>query len=211
MLKCRCLIAVWLALSSSAAFAHPHSFIEMNTTFIADNQQLTGLRMVWVMDELTSADLLYDAENADSDPEVWKKLAAEVMANVLAQHYFTDIYRQGQQIKYMELPTEYYLSRDGHKAVLEFVLPLAKPQPLAGDAFEISTYDPAYFVDISYQDQQSLHLPAEMAKQCKVSLITPKLNTSLKAYALSLDKNDSPDEDLELGRQFAQKVRLTCQ
>lgn len=211
MLKLCCLIALWLALSIHSAFAHPHSFIEINTTFIAHNQQLTGLKMAWVMDELTSADLLYDADNAASDPEVWKKLAAEVMANVLAQHYFTNIYRQDQPIKYTELPTEYHLSREGHKAVLTFVLPLAKPQPLVGDAFEIFTYDPAYFVDMFYHDQHSLHLPAEMVEQCKVILTTPKLNSSLKAYALSLDKNDSPDEDLELGRQFAQRVTLTCQ
>ncbi len=56
--------------------------------------------MVWTMDEITSSDLLYDAENAKSDSEIWKKLAAEVMANVLGQHYFTDIYRDGQPVKY---------------------------------------------------------------------------------------------------------------
>jgi ABC-type uncharacterized transport system substrate-binding protein len=32
-----------------------------------------------------SADLLYDAGNAKAGSEVWKKLAAEVMANVLGQ------------------------------------------------------------------------------------------------------------------------------
>jgi len=67
--------------------------------------------MVWVIDEITSADLLYDAKNAKSDLVVWKKLAAQVMANVLGQYYFTDIYRNGKPVKYLNLPTEYHLSR----------------------------------------------------------------------------------------------------
>ncbi|TQI81747.1 ABC-type uncharacterized transport system substrate-binding protein [Serratia fonticola] len=211
MMKLRALVVSLLMLFCAGASAHPHSFIDMNTTFVAKDQKLVGLKMVWVMDEITSADLLYDAENAKSDSEIWKKLAAQVMANVLGQHYFTDIYREGKPVKYLNLPTEYHLSRQGHKAVLEFVLPLAEPQALAGKPFEISTYDPTYFVDMTYQDEKALHLPPEMAKQCKFSLMTPKPDASLQAYALSLDKSDSPGEDMALGQQFAQRVTLTCQ
>lgn len=210
MMRLRRLVLSFMMLFSLGAMAHPHSFIDMNTTFVSKDQQLIGLKMVWVMDEMTSADLLYDAENAASDSEVWKKLAAEVMANVLGQHYFTDIYRDGQAVKYLNLPTEYHLSRQGHKAVLEFVLPLAEPQPLAGKPFDIATYDPTYFVDMTYQDKKALHLPPEMADRCKFTLMTPKPDALLQAYALSLDKNDSPGEDMALGQQFAQRVTLQC-
>ncbi|MEE4484677.1 DUF1007 family protein [Serratia ficaria] len=211
MMKLRRILAGACALFSAGAGAHPHSFIDMNTTFVAKDQRLVGMKMVWVMDEITSADLLYDAGNAKSDSVVWKKLAAEVMANVLGQHYFTDVYRDGKPVKYLNLPSEYRLSRQGNQAVLEFVLPLADPQPLAGKPFEIATYDPTYFVDMTYKDQAALHLPPEMAQQCQLSLKTPKPDASLQAYALSLDKNDSPGEDMALGQQFAQRVTLQCQ
>jgi ABC-type uncharacterized transport system substrate-binding protein len=49
-----------------------------------------------------------------------------------------------------------------------------------------------------------------MAQQCSYKLMTPQPNASLQAYALSLDKNDSPGEDLALGQQFAQRVTLQC-
>lgn len=196
---------------SQIAEAHPHSFIDMDATFVSEKQTLVGIKMVWTMDEITSADLLYDAENAKSDSEIWKKLAAEVMANVLGQHYFTDIYRDGKPVKYKNLPTEYHLSRKGHRAVLEFVLPLAEPQPLVGKPFIISTYDPTYFVDMTYAGNKAVRLSAEMAKSCKLTLFTPNPNASLQAYALSLDKSDSPGEDMELGKQFAQRVTVQCQ
>lgn len=196
---------------SQIAEAHPHSFIDMDATFVSEKQTLVGIKMVWTMDEITSADLLYDAGNAKSDSEIWKKLAAEVMANVLGQHYFTDIYRDGKPVKYKNLPTEYHLSRKGHQAVLEFVLPLAEPQPLVGKPFIISTYDPTYFVDMTYAGNKAVRLSAEMAKNCKLTLFTPNPNASLQAYALSLDKSDSPGEDMELGKQFAQRVTVQCQ
>jgi ABC-type uncharacterized transport system substrate-binding protein len=133
------------------------------------------------------------------------------MANVLGQHYFTDIYRDGKPVKYRNLPTEYHLSRKGHQAVLAFFLPLAEPPPLVGKPFIISTYDPTYFVDMTYTDNKAIRLSPEMEKRCKMILFTPNPDTSLQAYALSLDKNDSPGEDLELGQQFAQQVTVQCQ
>lgn len=199
-----CLALPW------AVSAHPHSFIDMQTTLVTQDKQLTGLKMVWTMDEITSADLLYDAQKAKTDSDIWKKLAAEVMARVLSQHYFTDFYRDGKPIKYLDLPSEYTLSRKGDQAVLEFVMPLATPQPLSGKPMIFSTFDPSYFVDMTYKDQSALHVPPELVQSCSINLFTPKPDASLQSYALSLDKADAPPEDMDLGQQFAQKVTLQC-
>lgn len=193
------------------ALAHPHSFIDMRMTVEGQNDLITGLRMTWMMDPMTSADLLYDAGAASKEAEVWKKLAAEVMANVLGQHYFTDIFRDGKPVKYAPVPSEYHLSRHGNQAVLEFVLPLAHPQPLAGKPLLISTYDPTYFVDMSYKEDKAIAVNPALSSRCHTTLTTPKPDASLQSYALSLDKNDSPDEDMALGQQFAQRVTLQCQ
>ena len=195
---------------SAVSDAHPHSFIDMQTELLADGDALTALKMRWTMDEITSADLLYDAGDAKPGSETWKKLAAEVMANVLGQHYFSEVWHNGQRVKFLNLPTSYGLSRSGNKAVLEFVLPLAEPPRLAGQRFDILTFDPTYFVDMTYNDAHSLSLPASLQGRCQVALQTPKPDSSLKQYALSLDKADAPPEQMDLGRQFAQKVTLTC-
>lgn len=203
---------LWLAAGfSPAVLAHPHSFIEMQTTLVHQDDQLTGLKMRWVMDEITSADLLYDAGEAKPDSVVWKKLAAEVMANVLGQHYFSEFWHQKQPVKFDNLPPEYHLSRQGHKAVLEFILPLAHPQALKGQRYLFSTFDPTYFVDMYYDSEKSLTVPPELAARCRFQLQTPQPDASMQAYALSLDKADAPPEEIDLGRQFAQTVTLICQ
>lgn len=202
----------WLALLLSPfAWSHPHSFIAMQTTPVVNHERLTGLKMVWTMDEITSADLLYDAGNAAPDSPVWKKLAAEVMANVLAQHYFTEFWHQGKAVKFDNLPPSYALARNGAQAVLTFILPLAQPQPLAGQTYTFSSFDPTYFVDMSYKDAQALSLPDTLASRCQLTLHTPEPDAALKNFALSLDKADAPPESMDLGRQFAQKVTLSCQ
>ncbi|KAA5921414.1 DUF1007 family protein [Pantoea sp. Bo_2] len=206
----RALFALLMVLSP-ALLAHPHSFIDMKTELVVQGDTFTGLKMIWTMDEITSADLLYDAGEAKPGSVVWKKLAAGVMANVLGQHYFSEIWHNKQRVKFLNLPTEYNLSRNGHKAVLEFVLPLAEPPTLAGQRFEILTFDPTYFVDMFYDNPGALTLPPALQTRCKFALNTPKPNASLKQYALSLDKADAPAEEMDLGRQFAQTVVLTCQ
>ncbi|APG19226.1 hypothetical protein A3780_17250 [Kosakonia radicincitans] len=207
----QCVTGVFLALLSFTVSAHPHSFIQLKTQVLAENGHFSGLKMRWTMDEITSADLLYDAGNAQPGDEVWKKLAAEVMANVLGQHYFTEVWHNGQKVKFLNRPTEYGMEREGHQAVLTFILPLAEPQPLSGQQYTFSTFDPTYFVDMSYDKASDASLTAELQKSCKLAVHTPKPGEEVLNYAQSLDKADAPEEDMELGKQFAQTVTLSCQ
>ena len=135
----RIIMTLFLAILSFGAGAHPHSFIHLKTEIVSENDQFVALKMRWTMDEITSADLLYDAGNAKPGDEIWKKLAAEVMANVLGQHYFTEVWHDGKKVKFKNRPTEYGMEREEHQAVLTFVLPLAEAQPLSGQKYTIST------------------------------------------------------------------------
>ncbi|MCG7781077.1 DUF1007 family protein [Lelliottia amnigena] len=203
--------ALFLAVLSFAAAAHPHSFISMKTELVADDAQISGLKMRWTMDEITSADLLYDAGDAKPGDEIWKKLAAEVMANVLSQHYFTEFWHNGQKVKFLNRPTTYGMARDGHQAVLTFILPLAQPQPLAGKKYTFATFDPSYYVDMSYAEDRDVTLPAALQKRCSIAVHTPKPSDETLNFAIALDKDDAPPEDMELGKQFAQQVTVKCQ
>ncbi|MDN8599165.1 DUF1007 family protein [Citrobacter sp. S2-9] len=212
MQRVKCIaVTLFLAVLSFGAGAHPHSFIRLQTQIVSENDQFVALKMRWTMDEITSADLLYDAGNAKPGDEIWKKLAAEVMANVLGQHYFTEVWHRGQKVKFKNRPTEYGMEREEHQAVLTFVLPLSQPQPLTGQTYLISTFDPSYYVDMSYEKDSDATLPQTLSMQCQIAMHTPMPNEETLSFAQSLDKEDAPPEDMNLGQQFAQKVTLTCQ
>ena len=133
------------------------------------------------------------------------------MANVLGQHYFSELWHNGERVKFDNRPDGYGLERSGHQAVLSFTLPLAKPQPMAGQTFTFSTYDPTYYVDMYYDQDADFTLPTAMKTSCTAKVMTPKPNEKMLSYAQSLDKADAPPEDMELGSYFAQKVTLQCQ
>ena len=206
----QCTSAAFFMVLSWTSAAHPHSFISLQSEPVVKDGLLSAFKMRWTMDEITSSDLLYDAGNAKPGSEVWKKLAAEVMANVLGQHYFSELWNNGQKVKFDNLPTAYGLARQGHQAVLTFTLPLAKPQPLAGQTYTFSTFDPTYYVDMSYEKDGDVAFAPDYKGACKVSVHTPKPNDDMLSYAQSLDKEDAPAEDMELGKQFAQKVTVQC-
>ena len=94
--------------------------------------------------------------------------------------------------------------------MLTFVLPLAEPQPLSGQTYTFSTYDPTYFVDMSYASESDATLPDAVQKTCKLTVKTPKPGEDVLNYAQSLDKADAPEEDMQLGKQFAQTVTVQC-
>lgn len=207
----QCTSAAFFIVLSWSAAAHPHSFISLQSEPVVKDGLLSAFKMRWTMDEITSSDLLYDAGNAKPGSEVWKKLAAEVMANVLGQHYFSELWHNGQRVKFDNRPDGYGLERDGLQAVLTFTLPLATPQPIAGQTFTFSTFDPTYYVDMFYDKDSDFSLPAGLRAACKATVMTPKPNDKMLSYAQSLDKADAPPEDMALGSYFAQKVTLTCQ
>lgn len=68
----RGVLLVLLAFLTFTVSAHPHSFIRLKTEVVSDNETIVALKMRWTMDELTSADLLYDAGDAKPGSEIWK-------------------------------------------------------------------------------------------------------------------------------------------
>ncbi|WP_140920047.1 DUF1007 family protein [Limnobaculum xujianqingii] len=206
----RTIVFAMMCLLSPLAGAHPHSFIDIDSSLVIQKQQLVGVRMVWEMDELTSAALLLDASMAKDSPLVWQSMADELMENTRNQLYFSYMKLNDKPVQFAEKADNYSLSRYGNKAVFTFVLPLANPVPLKNSTITLSTYEQSYYVDMRYPSEKSIHLSDDIAEICSVKLTTPKPDASLMAYARSLDKNDSPGEDMMLGSKFAQIVTLKC-
>jgi ABC-type uncharacterized transport system substrate-binding protein len=131
------------------------------------------------------------------------------MANVLGQHYFSEFWHNGQRVKFDNRPTEYGMTRRASGGA--DVCAAAGAAAAAGRAnVTFSTFDPTYYVDMRYDKDSDVRLPAALQKlQGKV--MTPKPSEETLNFAQSLDKADAPPEDMELGKQFAQEVTLQCQ
>ncbi|MBE2894604.1 DUF1007 family protein [Spirabiliibacterium falconis] len=208
MLKVRFwFIAILFAMFSQNTFAHPHAFIDLQTTFLSQQNKLIGMRMQWLFDEPSSAEILYELRT-NKTSEKRDALAADIMQNIVNQHYFSFFYNaQHKPIKYTSKPSDYGFEVKGNKLLFYFTFYLTYPQPLSGLKATLQTYDPSYYVEMSYPKNQGAYPPSDT--QCTVKITTPSIDESLKQYANALDKSQK-DEDFSLGVQFAQRVELLC-
>ncbi|WP_255586388.1 DUF1007 family protein [Providencia sp. R33] len=210
MMRLLPLFLIMLSLVAPQVAAHPHSFIEMKMTLETKQDNYSGINYVWKMDPMTSADILYELKGVKADDPRWKQQEAIVMANVLMQDYFTDFYYQGKKVSFKRIPDSYHLEKDGFSLVFYFTALFMQPLPIKDSHVTLQTYDPSFYVSMTYQNSQQITLPLELAATCKLTLEEANITDSMRAYAFSLDKSDTPDEDLALGKQFAQRVDIQC-
>ena len=101
--------------------AHPHAFIDMKTKVLVDKQQLVGFSMQWILDEPSSAAVLYDVKQAKSDKKALQKLIDEVIGNVVNEHYFSYLFdKQGNKVKYSAKPQNYGMKSSGAQVLYYF-------------------------------------------------------------------------------------------
>ena len=117
----------------------------------------------------------------------------------------------GKKQKFRRIPSHYTLIKEKLQVKFSFDVLFITPLPFAKHHFELLTYDPTFYVSMTYRDNTQIILPLEMIADCKHKLIEPFADESLKEYAQSLDINGSADSDLNLGLSFTQRVQVLCQ
>jgi len=181
----------------------------MQTTPIIENNQLTGLSMKWTLDEPSSSAVIYDMKQAKTKNDQ-QKLIDDVMGNVVSEHYFSYLYdAQNNKIKYSPHPKNYGVKIRGLQLQYYFDVPLAHSQNLEKNTFSLQTYDPTYYVAMTYASKSAVDFSA-LPKNCQGKLIEPNVDEKIQAYASSLDKSQKNEDD-SLGVMFAQKIIIQCE
>ncbi|WP_252724400.1 DUF1007 family protein [Vibrio hepatarius] len=199
------LIALYI---SAPLNAHPHSWVDMKTYIEGENGIVSGLKMEWTFDSMTSAYLLdgedMSPKNANSTLD---KIAKTVVKNMLSEHYFTYFYDGETPIKY-HLALDQKLEREKSKLKLSFTLPLAKPKSLTRDTLRLLVFDSSYYVDMAWRSKSDIVLSKGLAQQCQLELVEPHPTSKQMMYAMSLPADSDPDNTL--GQLFTQMVKMHC-
>lgn len=208
------LLSLFLCFFSLSAVAHPHSFLDMKNKVLIENGTLNGFAMTWILDEITSAELIYEINQSRDKTAAKQKITQELNESAVGNHYFSELYdEQKTPIKFKSQPTSPTIEVKDNRIYYHFDLSLATPQPVKGRAFSLFTFEPSYYLYLGYEKFSDLTSTEQ--NQCKVSLEEPKVNKSLRLYASGLDRTETPDmpsdDSQSLGAQFAQKVSILCQ
>jgi len=178
-------------------------------TYIEGNKtSLTGFKMVWSFDPMTTA-YLFDGEDMSvaHRKKTLQKLANSVVLNMLSTHYFTYFYDKKTPIRYEKVNTGKLTTYKG-KATLTFQLTLAKQYPFNAHPLKLRIFDPTYYVDMSWKTKRDIIVDDAIKKRCSTKLLEPHPSPAQVSYALSIPTDADPDDTL--GQLFTQTIELTC-
>ena len=188
--------------------SHPHSWIEMKTYIEGKDGVITGFKMEWSFDAMTSAYML-DGEDTspEKEQETLRNVSASVLENLKYEHYFTYFYDGDTPIRYLPAHSD-TLTRDKAKLVLSYELPLANPKPVTRDSLRLLIFEPSYYVDMTWLSKSDVVLSDELSRYCQLDLIEPNPTPEQMSYAMSLPAEADPDN--ALGELFTQTVKIHC-
>lgn len=163
-------ILVSLIFIGSPAAAHPHVWVVLKSQIVYDKAGLaTGVQHVWTFDDVYSAFLTQGIKPRTKGIFTRDELASIAKENIESlkdADYFTQATINGSKAAF-EAPIEYWFEQKDGSLTLFFTLPLKSPAKVR--TLELAIYDPLYYIDFSFPENNSAVLPRAPAS-CKLTV-----------------------------------------
>lgn len=199
----------------TSANAHPHVFIETETTIIINKDfEITALRQKWTFDDQYAAFALVGMDvNKDgkySEAEL-KPLAKENIESLHEHAFFTFLSKSGQD-KALITPVEYLLTYKDNLMVLTFTLPLKTPIKILGSPLKLAIYDPEFYIAfLEPKDLKPVHLSNSAPKNCMFEKHRATMDqTNLVEQRLGQPMDLTNEENKGVGSMFAPSFVVSC-
>ncbi len=151
---CRAIILCFLFITDYVA-AHPHVFIDNAITIVFNQEELAGIEVNWLFDEMFSSMLIHDYdENKDGvfDLAEIEAIKNGAFSNLRKFNYFTRIKINGEPF-IVELVENFSVSMQDNCVVYNFFIPCKLKTEIGYKEIKISIYDDSYYVDILELDK----------------------------------------------------------
>jgi ABC-type uncharacterized transport system substrate-binding protein len=196
---------------SGPALAHPHVWVTMQSELVyAADSSVTGIRHAWRFDDMFSTYALQGIESKKKGVFTREELAplAEVNVTSLKEYdYFNYARIEGKKQKgAFADPIDYWLDFTDSILTLHFTLPFK--QPVRARNLEIDVYDPEFFINFEFVEDNPVSLIGAPA-QCTLTTLRP--NDMTYPSSQRLDKSFQASEAFAgMGSRFANKVLVKC-
>jgi ABC-type uncharacterized transport system substrate-binding protein len=202
-------LALALLLPATAAKAHPHAWIDLDTKLIFDDAgNLEAVELHWLFDEFYTAFIAEEFTTAGLAPSAFlEEVAAENLANLEAYDYFTDLRQDGTRLALGEV-RRFATGLEGERLWLEFEVALAEPADPTAGRIDLAVYDPTYYIEVLYHPGHSPTLEGIDAATCTTFVMPPTPTPEQIAQAFALDMTQTGEDGL--GRFFAEIAQIDC-
>jgi ABC-type uncharacterized transport system substrate-binding protein len=203
-------LLAFACLGPAPANAHPHVWVTAKSEVVyAPDGSVTGVRHAWTFDDMFSAFALQGIQPKHKGVFSREDLAplAEVNITSLKEFdYFTHAKADGKKATFID-PVDYWLDYQDNVLTLHFTLPLKAPVKAKTLALEI--YDPTFFVDFSFAENEPVALAGAPAN-CKVNVQRPAQAAPAKNQQLGEAFFNALTSSSNFGAQFANAAMVMC-
>jgi ABC-type uncharacterized transport system substrate-binding protein len=207
-------VAVLINLTATRAQAHPHVWATIRTELLyAPDGAVTGVRNIWTFDDMYSAYATTGIKAATNGTFTRAELQplAQVNVDSLKEYaYFTYARIDGKRQKDAFLaPVDYWLDYDPKATVLTLHFTLPFKRPMRAKQIVIEIYDPEFFIDFAFADNNPVRLVGAPA-QCAATFDKPHDDNffSPQTFNQSFIPNEA---NVGMGASFANKILVECQ
>lgn len=215
LLSATAMIIIGLTTLTSSLKAHPHVFIESETTVLLNkNHEITGVRHKWKFDSQYTAFALVGLDQNKDGKYSQSELAPLAKENIESLHeysFFTFGTQNGKDID-LENPVDYKLTYTENVLYLEFTLPTKTPVKILGNPLKLGIYDPEFFIAFLEPKTQK---PVRLAKTAPKNCMFEKKRASMDQSNLVESRLGQPmdltnEENKGAGSLFAPSFLISC-
>ena len=142
-----------LLATSLSAFAHPHVWIDASAEFLFENDQITGIRIHWVFDDLFSMTLM-DEFDQNHDTRFFGDENTNLRDNAFAAlaevSWLTHLRRNEELVPFSGASDFKADVTDDRRVSYDFKLDLESPLDPKKDTISLSVYDAEYYIDVAF-------------------------------------------------------------
>jgi ABC-type uncharacterized transport system substrate-binding protein len=145
-------------MAPSAAFAHPHVFIDNRVVFMFAGDKIIALTESWTFDAIFSDQLLQSFDqNGDGafDKAESKAAAAGTLPNLKKFHYFTYIWVDGKDLGVID-PVDFTASAKNRKVTFVFSVKLPRPVDPKTQKLKVEINDREFYVEVDLAKEQPI-------------------------------------------------------
>ena len=197
-------------LAASAAYAHPHVFVTAGAGFLtAPSGDLAAVQVTWTYDAFTSL-TFFEILDLDQDGDGVLD-AADLARLVEAQTIWPDDFVGDTYLEHGASPVALGRPEAGRswmsdgRISVSFELPLETPLEPTSDVV-LRLYDPTYYIAYS---TTSLDVTPDGCEAEIIPFQSASASDALQAQLSQLSRDETPQSN-DVGRVFADRVRLTC-
>jgi ABC-type uncharacterized transport system substrate-binding protein len=201
-------------LTPLAAGAHPHVWVQVETTVLYDKGHVTGFRHRWTFDDMYTAMAIEGLDkNGDGvySREELAELAQVNMDGLKEFDYFTYA-KLGETKLALAAPVDYWLEYKDNILSLYFTVPLAQPVPADAKDLTFSVYDESFFIAFDFVKDNPIKIGGTAPHGCHAEVAVPEKDVE-QLQALSKAFGGTPTAgtaNAGMGMGYAQTVIVGC-